>query len=114
MSGPREVIEALGRADAATISHLAQHGPTNALTISQACEISRPGARARLVKLHLGGVVALEDRYTRRFRGGVDDRFFLDPDALRYAARWLDALAARAERANRLGAIVPLAGGRSR
>jgi hypothetical protein len=49
----------------------------------------------------------------RRFRGGADDRYYLDPDALRYAARWLNALADRAEHANRQAAIVPMAGGRT-
>ena len=41
-------------------------------------------------------------------------RYYLDADALRYAARWLDALAERAERANRNAAVAPMAGGRTR
>jgi hypothetical protein len=115
MSGPREIIEALSRrGNATTIEHLAEHGPSNATAIVEAGQISCPGARARLVKLCLAGAVELEDRHVRWFRGGADDRYYLDPDALRYAARWLDALADRAEHANRRAAIVPMAGGRTR
>jgi hypothetical protein len=112
MSSPREIIEALSRrGNATTIDYLAERGPSNATAISQVSQISGAGARARLVKLHVAGVVELEDRLVRWFRGGSDDRYYLDPDALRYAARWLDALADRAEHANRAAAIAPMPGG---
>jgi hypothetical protein len=56
----------------------------------------------------------MEDRSFRLFAGIRAHRYYLDPDALRYAARWLDALAERAERVNRAAACAPLAGGRTR
>jgi hypothetical protein len=60
------------------------------------------------------GVVGLEDRSFRLFAGIRAHRYYLDTDALRYGARWLDALADRADQANRGAACVPLAGGRTR
>jgi DNA-binding transcriptional ArsR family regulator len=116
VSGPRDIIGALGRGGrcGAIIDHLAEHGPSSSADIGEAFSLTRPGARAHLIALRAGGVVDLEDDYVRVMIGSYRHRYFLDPDALRYAARWLDALAERAERANRAAAFVPLANGRTR
>jgi predicted ArsR family transcriptional regulator len=101
MSGPREIIAALGRRGSAPliVDHLAAHGPSSAADISRAYAISRPGARARLLELRAAGVAELE---VGEFGlAGSVHRYYLEPDALRYAARWLDVLADRAEHANR-------------
>ena len=116
MSGPREIIGALGGpgSRAAIVAHLAATGPSSAHEISSAFSITRTGARAQLVRLRAAGVVELEDRAFRKLAGIRMHRYYLDADALRYAARWLDALADRADRANRNAAVAPMAGGRSR
>ena len=116
MSGPREIIGALGRrgSTAAIVAHLAAAGPSSADEIGRAFSLTRTGARAQLVRLRAAGVVQLEDRGFRVIAGIRVHRYYLDADALRYAARWLDALAERAERANRNAAIAPMAGGRTR
>ena len=113
MSRPREIIEALGRGGSAgaIIDHLAEHGPSSSADLMEAFALSRAGARAQLVALRAGGVVALEDDYVRVMIGTYRHRYFLDADALRYAARWLDTLADRVDRANR---TAPMAGGRTR
>jgi DNA-binding IclR family transcriptional regulator len=116
VNGPRDIIEGLSRRGSAAgiLDHLAQHGPSSAADISAAFPIGRAGARAQLIHLQASGAVAAEDRTFRLFAGIRQHRYYLDPDALRYAARWLDAMADRVERANRAAAIVPLAGGRTR
>ena len=116
MSGPREIIGALGRPGhtAAIVAHLAAAGPSSADEIGRTFAITRTGARAQLVRLRAAGVVELEDRSFRIIAGIREHRYYLDADALRYAARWLDALAERAERANDHAAIAPMAGGRTR
>ena len=116
MSGPRAIIDALsGRGSAgAIVDHLAARGPSSAEDISGAYAITRTGARAQLVRLHAAGVAELEDRGFRIIAGIRQHRYYLEPDALRYAARWLDTLADRAERANRAAAVAPVPKGRSR
>ena len=117
MSGPRDIVEALGRRGSSVawiVDHLAAQGPSSADDISDEHPITRNGARAQLVRLHAAGVLELEDRHFRLMAGIRAYRYYLDPDALRYAARWLDVLADRAERANRSAALVPLPRGRSR
>ncbi|MDA0164234.1 ArsR family transcriptional regulator [Solirubrobacter ginsenosidimutans] len=116
MNGPREIIKALARGGraGAIIDHLAEHGPSSSADISDAFAITRAGARAHLIGLRAGGVVDLEDDFVRAMIGTHRHRYYLDADALRYAARWLDALADRAERANRAAAFAPMAGGRTR
>jgi hypothetical protein len=116
MSGPRDIIDALGRRGSAgsIVDHLAARGPSSAEDISGSYAITRAGARAQLVRLRAAGVAELEDRGFRIVAGIRAQRYYLEPDALRYAARWLDALADRAERANRGAAVAPLPKGRSR
>jgi DNA-binding transcriptional ArsR family regulator len=116
VTGPRDIIDALGRggAAAAIIDHLVEHGPSSAADISAAFGITRPGARAQLIALRAGGVAELEDPAFRLMVGVRMHRYYVDPDALRYAARWLDALAERADRANRAAGFAPMAGGRTR
>ena len=116
MSRPREIIAALGRGGSAgaIIDYLAEHGPSSSADLSEAFALTRAGARAQLVALRAGGVVALEDDFVRVMVGTYRHRYYLDPEALRYAARWLDTLADRAERVIREAAIVPMAGGRTR
>ena len=116
MSGPREIIGALGgpASRAAIVAHLAATGPSSADEISSAFSLTRTGARKQLVRLRAAGVVEREDRSFRIIAGIRVHRYYLDADALRYAARWLDALAERAERANDNGAVAPMAGGRTR
>ena len=116
MSGPRDIIEGLSRRGsvAVIVDHLATEGPTSAEDISTAYGITRAGARAQLINLRAAGVAELEDRGFRQMTRIRVHRYYLDPDALRYAARWLEALAERAERANRAAAFVPMPVGRSR
>jgi predicted ArsR family transcriptional regulator len=116
VTGPRDIIDALGRGGsaAAIVRHLIQHGPSSAGEISSVFAITRAGARAQLVALRAGGVVTREDPAFRLLVGGQTHRYYVDPDALRYAARWLEVLAERAERANRVAGVAPLAGGRTR
>jgi predicted ArsR family transcriptional regulator len=116
MSGPREIIAALGRSGntAGIVAHLAATGPSSADEISRVFSLTRTGARKQLVRLDAAGVVELEDRSFRIIAGIREHRYYLDPDALRYAARWLDTLADRADRALRDAAIAPMAGGRTR
>ena len=116
MSGPREIISALGRpgSTVAIVCHLAATGPCSADEISGAFSLTRTGARAQLVRLRAAGVVELEDRAFRIVAGIREHRYYLNADALRYAARWLDALAERAERTNRNAAVAPMAGARTR
>jgi DNA-binding IclR family transcriptional regulator len=116
VSGPRDIIGGLSRRGSASliVDHMATEGPTSADDISQAYGITRAGARAQLINLRASGVAELEDRGFRLMTQIGVHRYYLDPDALRYAARWLDALAERAEQANRAAAFVPLPAGRSR
>ena len=116
MSGPRDIIEALSRrgSTAAIVDYLADRGPSSAEDISDAHPIGRAGARAQLVHMRAAGVAELEDRGFRLVAGIRVHRYYLDPDALRYAARWLHAIADRAERANRAAAVAPMAKGRTR
>jgi DNA-binding transcriptional ArsR family regulator len=114
VSGPREIIAGLGRRGSASaiVDHLATRGPCSASEISDEFAITPPGARAQLIALRAAGVVELEDANFRLISGIRQYRYYVDPDALRYAARWLDALAERAERANRAAAFAPLPKGR--
>jgi hypothetical protein len=116
MSGPRDIIDALSRRGSAgaIVDHLAARGPSSAHDISAAHAITRAGARAQLIHLQTAGVAELEDRGFRIVAGIRQHRYYLQPDALRYAARWLEALAERVERANRAAAVVPVPKGRSR
>jgi DNA-binding transcriptional ArsR family regulator len=116
VSRPREIIAALARGGSAgaIIEHLAEHGPTSSADLVEAFSITQVTARNQLVALRAGGVVELENDYVRVMIGTYRYRYFLDPDALRYAARWLDALAERADRANRAAAFAPMAGARTR
>ena len=116
MTGPRAIIDALSRGGsvAAIVDHLAACGPSTADEISGVCALTRCGARAQLVRLRAAGVTELEHRSFRIIARNRQHRYYLEPDALRYAARWLDALADRAERANRVAAIAPMPKGRSR
>lgn len=103
MSGPREIIEAVGgrgRTAAGIIDHLAARGPGSAQEIGEVFAITRQGARAQLVRLRAAGVVELEHVGLRVLGDFGAHRYYVEPGALRYAARWLDALADRAERAN--------------
>ena len=113
MSRPREIIAALTRGGTlgAVIEHLAEHGPSSAADLSEAFGITRQAARGHLIALRAGGAADLEDDYVRVMLGTYRHRYYLDPDALRYAARWLDTLADRVDRANR---TAPMAGGRTR
>jgi predicted ArsR family transcriptional regulator len=116
VSGPREILGALSRrgSTASIVDFLAERGPSSAEDISDAFPIGRPGARVQLVHLRAAGVAEREDRGFRRLAGIREHRYYLDPDALRYAARWLYAIADRAERANRAAAVAPMARERSR
>lgn len=116
MSRPREIIAALARGGSlgAIVEHLAEHGPSSSADISEAFGITRQAARAHLIALRAGGAADLEDDYVRVMIGTYRHRYYLDPDALRYAARWLDVLAERVDRANRAAAFAPMANGRTR
>lgn len=116
MSGPREIIEALTRRGSAAlvVDHLAARGPSSVEDVSRAHRITRPNARALLTMLRASGAADLEHPDFRVIAGIRAYRYYLDPDALHYAARWIDALAERAERANRAAAVVPVPRGRSR
>jgi hypothetical protein len=116
VSGPREIIAALsgGSSTAAIVEHLAARGPSSADELSGTIPIGRCGARAQLVRMRAAGVAEREDCSFRLIARVRTHRYYLEPDALRHAARWLDALADRAERANRGAAIAPMPEGRSR
>ncbi len=81
-------------------------GPVARHEISEAFAITRAGARAQLIRLHAAGVVEIDD-LGYAVAGVGRYRYYLEPDALRYAARWLVALAERAERANRGEVFAP-------
>jgi DNA-binding IclR family transcriptional regulator len=103
MSGPRKILEAVGARGgtaAGIIDHLTAGGAKSAREISREFAITRQGARAQLVRLHEAGVVELDHRRNRVLGDYGAHRYCVDPEALRYAARWLDALADRAERVN--------------
>ena len=110
------------RAARACVDHLAaSRAEQRALDISDdrsASTRARRSARAdRAAGLPgaLGPRRPVEDPAFRLMVGVRMHRYYLDPDALRYAARWLDALAERARaREPRLPAFAPMAGGRTR
>lgn len=116
MSTPRQIIAALGRGGSAEaiVKHLAEQGPSTTVDVGAAVTLTSAGARAQLIAMQAGGLVDVEADCMRAIRGIYCHRYFLDPGALRYAARWLDALADRAERANRAANYVPLPNGRTR
>ena len=117
MSGPRGIIEAVGARGGTAVGivdHLIVRGPRTAREIGREFSITRQGARAQLVRLRDAGVLELERGGGRVLGEDGAHRYYVEPDALRCAARWLDALAERAEHANHAAGLGPVRTGRSR